>query len=556
MKSKNKKNSVWSILTNYVFRNKFLFGVLLFYTLLMLSIINWGIPNQNHPFTYNMDEWHQLQAVRTTFKYFSPNVPGSAHGTMFQFILTGAYLIPFYVLGAINPFAIMPSIDSLIIQHRLFEILRLNTLIFGLLSIFFIAKIAKEQLKINSNITIILFVISPLWLSLSNYFKYDIALIFWIILSLFYLLKFGSKPTLKNYLFAGIFCSLAVATKISALPIFLAYLFSYFWFNKKHRWELKELLLGIILFFVIFMLFGIPDLLLGKGSWKEFLYSNLVSGSSGYSNLITGFNDWRQYLLFQILPIDFGYGFFPIYILGIFYWIITFFKNFLSKKLSLFKNEIFILFCFLLFALSLFPLKTGANGNRLLVLLPFFSLLSSLFLSRIKSIIVSNKIVIGSLLVIFFMFQFYQSIIMIYVKCLPDVRQVSSQWIKNNIKQDTLIGIENIPIYQLLPDIIIKDFYLKDKNYSYKPNFNYQIVDASSRTIPSIVIVTDKELDFYYFKKSAKKQLIERLKKDGYKETIEFKPPEALRLFSGNELNYSISGLAPISSVSIFSKIK
>jgi len=207
-------------LINYLLRNKFLLGVLFFYALLMLSIIDWGIPNQDHPFTYNMDEWHQLQAVRATFKNLSPNVPGSAHGTMFQFILTGIYLIPFYILKIINPFEITSSVSSLIMQHRLFEVLRLNTLIFGLLSIFFIAKIAKEYLKINQNTVVVLFVFAPLWLSLSNYFKYDIALVFWLILSLFYLLKFGSKPTFRKYLLAGIFCSLSVATKISALPIF------------------------------------------------------------------------------------------------------------------------------------------------------------------------------------------------------------------------------------------------------------------------------------------------------------------------------------------------
>jgi len=556
MKLKNKKNNVWLSLVSYILRNKFLLSVLLFYALLMLSIIDWGIPNQNHPFAYNMDEWHQLQAVRATFKYFSPNIPGSAHGTMFQFLLTGIYLIPFYILGIINPFTITSSINSLLVQHQLFEVLRINTLIFGLLSMFFIAKIAKEHLKINQNVTLILFVVSPLWLSLSNYFKYDIALMFWIILSLFFLLKFGSRPTLKNYLFAGVFCSLSVATKISALPILLAYLISYFWFNKKNKWKLSELFLGILVFSAIFILLGVPDLLLGKGDWKEFLYSNLVYGSGGYSNIVTGFNSWWQYLLFKILPLDFGYGFFLIYVIGISYWLLQLLRCFFGKKMFLFKNELFLLFCFLLFVLSLVPLKLGANGNRLLILLPFFPLLSGSFLQGIKGVIVNNKIIFVSLLIVIFVVQFYQSIIMVYVKWLPDVRQISSQWIKKNIKGNTLFGIENIPIYQLLPDIIIKDFYSKDKIYNYKANFSYQIIDASSKTIPSVIIIAGKELDLYFFKKSPKKQLIKRLVKDGYEEVIEFKPPQVLYLFSGNELNHSTSGLVQISTVSIFKKVK
>lgn len=554
MELNNKKESIYLHLINYLMRNKFLFGVLFFYALLMLSIIDWGIPNQDHPFTYNMDEWHQLQAVRATFKNLSPNVPGSAHGTMFQFILTGIYLIPFYILKIINPFEITSSVSSLIMQHRLFEVLRLNTLIFGLLSIFFIAKIAKEYLKINQNTVVVLFVFAPLWLSLSNYFKYDIALVFWLILSLFYLLKFGSKPTFRKYLLAGIFCSLSVATKISALPIFLIYIISYFWFYKKNKWKLTELFLGVLVFIVIFLFFGIPDLLLIKGNWGEFLHSNLISGSSGYNNVLTGFNSWWQYLLFKILPIDFGYGFYLLYTIGILYWIMLFLKSFFEKRTFLFKNELFLLFCFLLFALSLVPLKLGANGNRLLVLLPFFALLSGSFLQRVKYPITTIKIIISGLLVFIFIIQFYQSIIMFYVKWLPDVRQTSSQWMIKNIKKETLIGIENIPIYQLLPDIIIRDFYSNERVNNYQTSFRYKVVDASSKTLPSIVVITNKKLESSFFKESPKRLLIKRLIREKYREVIEFNPPLMLYLFAGNELNYSISALAPISSLSVFSK--
>jgi len=556
MKFRNKRNNISSCLINYILQNKFLFGVLLFYSLLMLSIINWGIPNQNHPFAYNMDEWHQLQAVRTTIKNFSPNVSGSSHGTMFHFILTGVYLTPFFVFGAMNPFILNSPVDLLDIQQKLFVILRLNTLIFGILSIFFIAKIAKEYLRINQNITVILFVVTPLWLSLSNYFKYDIALVFWIISSLFYLFKFSSKPSLRNYLIAGVFCSLAVATKISALPILLIYSISYFWFMKKNKWKLNESFWGIILFFGIFLLLGVPDLILGKGDWREFLYSNLVSGSSGYSNILTGFNAWWQYILLKIMPIDFGYGFIIIYVIGISYWLAFFLKSLIKKKFTMFKNEFFLLFCFLVFTASLVPLKLGANGNRLLVLLPFFALLSGVFLQRLKKSLNNLKIVIWIIFILIFVIQFYQSAIMIYIKWLPDVRVLSSKWMKENLAKGTLIGVENIPIYQLLPDVVIKEFYSIDRKFNHSASFSYKVIDASSRSIPSIVVVTGKELDLYYFKKSQKKQLVERLMREGYREKIEFKPFQALYLFSENELNYSVSGLAPISTISVFEKVK
>lgn len=542
MQSKNKRNNICSRLINFVLQNKFLFCVLGLYAVLMLSIIDWGIPNSNHPFNYQMDEWHQLQAVRATFDSFSPNVPGSAHGTMLHFILSGIYLIPFYLFGIINPFAIKSSVDFLDLQHKLFEILRINTLTFGLLSIFFIARIAKEHFKVNQNMAVILFTVSPLWLALGNYFKYDIALVFWIIMSLHYLLKFGSKPTLRNYLIAGVFCSLAVATKISALPLFIVYVISFFWFRGKYQMKLPKLFLGLLIFCAIFIFVGIPDLILGRGNWNEFLYSNLITGPSGYGNLILGFNNWWQYWLLKIFPIDFGYGFFLIYTLGILHWMILVFKNALSKK------ELFLLFCFLLFTISIIPLKLGATGNRLLVLLPFFALLSGSFLQRIKGILINYKFLFNILFILIFIIQFYQSMILIYIKWLPDVRQISSRWIKDKVEDGTLIGIENIPIYQLLPDIIVKEFYSKDKNY------DYQIIDASSENIPPLVVVTGKEVDINYFRDSVKKRLLKRLAEEKYKEIIEFKPPKILYLFAGNELNYFASGLAPISTISIFKK--
>lgn len=539
---------------DYILQNKFLFGILLLYAVLMLSVIDWGIPSKNHPFTYNMDEWHQLQSIKTTFKYLSPNVPGSAHGTMFHFILSGIYLAPFFLLGIINPFLITSPLDALETQQKLFEILRLNTLIFGLLSIFFLVKIAKNYFKLNPITTVVLFIFTPLWLALSNYFKYDIALVFWIILSLHFMLKFGSTPNFKNYLIAGVFCSLAVATKISSLPLFILYVFSFFWFKKKLK--LRALPAGLLIFLITFILLGIPDLLLGKGNWSQFLYSNLISGSSGFGNVLTGFNTWWQYLFFKILPLNFGYGFFFIYILAILYWIIYLLKGLSNRSLFLSKKEFFLLFCFLLFFLSLVPLKLGANGNRLLVLLPFLALLSGLFLQKAKGIIMNHKFIFGSFLILILTVQIFQSIIMVYVKLVPDVRQTSSQWMKKNIKENTLIGIENIPIYQLLPDIAVKDFYSKDISYGYKASFKYQVIDASSKTMPYVIIVTNKELESYYFKKSPKKDLIKRLIKDGYNEVIEFRPSQMLYLFSGNELNYFISGLAPISTISFFEKLQ
>ena len=107
----------------------------------MTMIIQWGIPNQFHPFPYHMDEWHQLQAVGNTFRYGTPNMFGSANGTMFHFLLSGFYLLPFMAFHIVDPFSL--QIDSALMRERIFEVLRLQTILFGALSIIIVYLLTK-----------------------------------------------------------------------------------------------------------------------------------------------------------------------------------------------------------------------------------------------------------------------------------------------------------------------------------------------------------------------------------------------------------------------------
>src|SRR3989344_2372378 len=128
---KKEKRSIYQNIKNYLIDNKSFVIISLLYAVLSISVIDWGIPNNQHPFTYHMDEWHQLQSVRATFKYLTPNIEGAAHGTIFHFVLSGIYLAPFYLLRIVDPFLIKSGLSEIAMQAKLFEILRLNTLMFG-----------------------------------------------------------------------------------------------------------------------------------------------------------------------------------------------------------------------------------------------------------------------------------------------------------------------------------------------------------------------------------------------------------------------------------------
>lgn len=536
---------------NYIIKNKITVVIVVFYALSMLSIIDWGIPNLNHPYNYHMDEWHQLQSIRAIFEYGTPNVPGAANGTIFQFLLSGLYLSPFVLLKIIDPFSIKTSVDSLLMQEKLFEILRLNTLIFGILSLFALSNLVKKYFRTTPILPLIFLTITPLWLALSNYFKYDIALAFWIISSLFYLLKYGSNPTRKNYIIAGIFCSLALATKISVFPLFIIYIFSFFYFNLNKRKRYKDLLAGLLFFLCIFLIFGVPDLILQKGDYREYLYSNLIRDPVIFNNFKLEYNLWWMHILLKVVPLDFGYVFSGITALSLIYWSFKLIPQIVKLNFKDFKDEIFMFVSMAVFVTSLIPLEIGANGNRLLVLLPFFAIFSSLFIQKVIKNFLRFKFQIYFILIILVAFQFFQSFLMISIKWERDIRGVSSVWIEKNIVRGSAIGIQNIPIYQLLPDLIVKEFYSnKDSNI-----FKYQIVDDNN-SLPSIVIMTNKEFDIKYLKKSSKKNLLARLEKEKYGIIKEFKPNQLLYRIMGDEFGFYSSGIVPIWTITIYKQDK
>src|SRR5581483_6811731 len=147
----------------------------------MVSVISWGTPSIAHPFNYQMDEWHSMQSVRALFKYGTSNVAGAALGPVFHYLLTGILLVPFVLLKIIYPFGIHSSIDMLAMQQKLFIILRLNTIFFGVLSFINLTYIAKKYFKLKNYLLVCIFILStPVWLVYSNYYIYNIALVFWI----------------------------------------------------------------------------------------------------------------------------------------------------------------------------------------------------------------------------------------------------------------------------------------------------------------------------------------------------------------------------------------
>ncbi|MCL4384683.1 MAG: hypothetical protein M1326_00005, partial [Cyanobacteria bacterium] len=198
---------------------------------------------------------------------------------------------------------------------------------------------------------------------------------------------------------------------------------------------------------------------------------------------------------------------------------------------------------------SLIPLKIGATGNRSLVLLPFFVFISAIFLNDLWKL--NHKFYFYILISIVLSIQILESFSWVSIKLSQDPRLSSSIWIKENVQKGSVIGLENIPIYQMLPDIVLKEYYAKEKDNN---NYKYQILESSSNTLPKIIIITNREFDENFVMESPKKSLITRLNKEGYMVTQEFYPNLKFNSLFNNYLNFYISALVPSSTITLYTK--
>jgi glycosyltransferase involved in cell wall biosynthesis len=541
-----------------ILRNNLVLAILLLiYILTMLLVIASGIPSQTHPFNYQMDEWHQFQSVRTVLKYGTPNLSGSANGTMFNFFISGVMLVPFYLLRIINPFAIKSAVDSLFEQEKLFILLRLFTLFFGTLTLIYIAKIAKI-LKIKSSLAVFMFIFTPAWLVLSNFFKYDIALTFWITLSLYYLIKYSFVPDRKNFLLASFTSGMAFAVKVSAIPILPVLVLAFFLFSSNFKKNYRDLLLGILTFIFFSVLFGIPDIVFGGRNMNDYLFGNIVSGPSALiQNYKLGYS-LLNLTLFHKLPEIFGHFLYPLTIISVIWILISSVFDLRRKSLSSFKFKVFLILSFMLFCLSLVPLRITISANRAVVLLPFIVILNTVFIKEFFSLFKNRKIFIGILSIIFvilFSVQIFESYLWVRLKISNLPEQTSSAWILRNIPMQSGIGLENIPIYQFEPDFVLKEFYDKQYHPNINTTYNYQIIDSSTKVLPKYIILSNVSYEQKYLKKSPKNDLVKRIINDNYAKVAYFPLEVPYYSYFDNYFSYPFVGvLVYPDGISIYEK--
>lgn len=539
-------------LTMKLFREHVLtLSMVFIYLLITLPLMRWGVPNLTHPFFYHMDEWHGMQSIRYLFSTGSSNVEGAAYGMLFFYFLSGLFLVPFTLIGYLNPFAIKSSVGNLSMQERVASILRLSSILWGVGSIVLIAKIIKSQIKGNLFLPLFLFTINPIWLTLSTYFKYDIAVVFWILLSIFFFFKYENNPSPRNLVISSIISALTVTIKISALPILGMFVLSFLLFTPRPLAKLKLFGVCLAISFFVILIFGMPDIRTHLVDYYNLLHLNIVTlQNEGHIYRIPG--SVGSYLAFKQYPTIFGSFLYLLSILS-FLGIITAIIISYFKKRIILRKELFLVLSALLFIGSLVTLQgLGAGSNRALVLLPFMILFVALgqkYLSRVQSSVFKKIFLI--LIILGICLQLAQTIAWMSIKYQEDPRSSSSKWMVKEIDAKTEIGIENIPIYQMLPDLVVKEFYGQEDSRRYA----YEVIHASSTTLPPVIILSSDDSIQEVAKTSPKIDLVDRLRRGGYKKIKTFSVNFYLYNVISDKRDFVFANLIPMpTSISIYTK--
>ena len=85
--------------------------------------------------------------------------------------------------------------------------------------------------------------------------------------------------------------------------------------------------------------------------------------------------------------------------------------------------------------------------------------------------------------------------------------------------------------------------------------FRYEVINVKSVKLPKTIVLSNDEIESMYIKKSNKKDLIYRLKKENYKKIAEFKPNFKYFKLINNEFDFHISGFAMgANEISVYNK--
>ncbi|MCD6521634.1 glycosyltransferase family 39 protein [Candidatus Calescamantes bacterium] len=470
--------------------------------------INWGLPSETlHLQTYHPDEvWVLVSFQKMNPKRLDFNPHFFPWGT-FHFYVVGAFL---YFLSLFKAVTLEPSKEFYILHlteiDKLYVAGRLVSVFATVGTVFFLFRIAEKLYSRRTAIfSALIMSILPLSVANAHYMKPNALGVFLIVLTCWVSLRILSLQSFPTYALAGFVAGLACATKYNGIwAVFFPLMFHFLLPYKERK---NIFLIYTFLFFFLGFFTGCPYSLLAFKEFKEGIFYELDKfilvqhGDIG--------NPFFYHLFFSL---RYGMGT-PLFLLSIFSWCWSLVRK--EKKSRFFSLWVF---SYYLFICVFFKSKFA---RYMLPLLPFLSLLSGEFLTRIPF----RKWRYFPLLVILFFFYNFLYVLS-YDKLFlsPDPRTEASRWIEENIPVKSSIGVIFEP-YFFTPPIIYMEYWVEGEsayNRGQPEKFNqYSILvwrkEKWRKEKPEYLVISEYEIrDFLRFPYlfPQEKELIEEIQRD------------------------------------------
>jgi hypothetical protein len=329
-------------------------------------------------------------------------------------------------------FAINPSVFYLI--DRIFSAA------FGIATIVIIYYIARKLFKEKIAIVSSFFLsLAYLHIKLSHFGGVDVPMTFFIMYSIFLILKCYENKSLKDYFVSGICAGLATSTKYPAALLIVTMFITHF----LNCWELKEKKISylldkkIIVFLFVFLLgflAGTPFALIDFRNFIHTVFSDVTETSVSSGIYINPPKQaWWYHLSITLL---FGLG--PPLLFASLAGIAVFFKMNWRRALLVFS---FPIVYYSVFASGFVPMT-----RYMVPLVPFFCLTAALctcvFLDKILTYLksrLSTPIIYITTLLVIIMPSLHNVIYFDYLLTKKDNRLIAGEWVAKNIASESSI---------------------------------------------------------------------------------------------------------------------
>ncbi|MEK7060901.1 MAG: glycosyltransferase family 39 protein [Patescibacteria group bacterium] len=433
-----------------------LFLILIFAFILRTYGLNWDQGFYMHPderaivmFTI------PLQFPNTISEFLSPTSSWNPH-----FFAYGNF--PLYLLKIVS--LIAGNFDpSFALYDKINIVGRFISGIFDLGTIFFVFLLGKKLFNKKVGILASFFyTISVFPIQASHFYAVDTPLTFFILLTLYQLIRLYEKPSLKNSIFVGMCFGVSLVTKISAIPLITAIIAAIavdflllvakqphkprVWlphiprFLKRFIFDGIAIIISTVIIFIVLQPYSIIDF---PTFWRQNMEQSQMTHDAftfpytlQYVGKIPYLYEVKNIFLWGQGPILATISF-----IGILY---TFFVILKKKKERKWAQELVLL----IFFLSYFAIvgKFAVGWMRyMLPLYPLLCLFGAVFVSRF----LIPKMYLFPRYLSFLIFNFSFLILLVWplsfmnIYTKPNTRILASQWINQNIPVGSTLAIEH-----------------------------------------------------------------------------------------------------------------